>query len=88
MRFQDVRQILLTHIHLDHAGATGTILERHPHIDVLVHSRGAPHMVDPSKLMTSAGRLYGQDMDRLWGEVKPVAANRLRALDGARSSSS
>jgi glyoxylase-like metal-dependent hydrolase (beta-lactamase superfamily II) len=82
MRFQDVRQILLTHIHLDHAGATGTILEGHPHIDVLVHARGAPHMVDPSKLLTSAGRLYGQDMDRLWGEVKPVAANRLRALDG------
>ena len=82
MRFQDVRQILLTHIHLDHAGATGTILERHPHIGVLVHSRGAPHMVDPSKLMSSAGRLYGQDMDRLWGEVKPVASNRLRALDG------
>jgi len=64
IRFQDVRQILLTHIHLDHAGATGTILARYPHIEVLVHSRGAPHMVDPSKLLTSAGRLYGQDMDR------------------------
>jgi len=85
IRFQDVRQILLTHIHLDHAGATGTILARYPHIEVLVHSRGAPHMVDPSKLLTSAGRLYGQDMDRLWGEVKPVAAERLRVLEGGET---
>ena len=67
-----MRQILVTHIHLDHAGAVGTILERHPHIEVIVHSRGAPHLADPSKLLASAGRLYGQDMDRLWGDVKPV----------------
>jgi glyoxylase-like metal-dependent hydrolase (beta-lactamase superfamily II) len=85
IRFQDVRQILLTHIHLDHAGATGTILERHPHIQVLVHSLGARHLSDPSKLLTSAGRLYGQDMDRLWGEVKPVAADRLHVLDGGET---
>lgn len=85
IRFQDVRQILLTHIHLDHAGATGTILGRYPHIEVLVHSRGAPHMADPSKLLTSAGRLYGQDMDRLWGEVKPVAADRLHVLNGGET---
>ena len=82
IRFRDVRHILLTHIHLDHAGATGTILERHPHIEVLVHTRGAPHLVDPSKLISSAGRLYGQDMDRLWGEVRPVPAERIRTLEG------
>ncbi len=85
IRFRDVAQILLTHIHLDHAGATGTILERHPHMDVLVHTRGVPHLVDPSKLVASAGRLYGQDMDKLWGEIRPVPAARIRALDGGET---
>jgi len=85
IRFDDVRQILITHIHLDHAGATGSILERHPHIEVIVHGRGAPHMADPSKLMASAGRLYGQDMDRLWGEVKPVAVRSLRVVEGGET---
>jgi glyoxylase-like metal-dependent hydrolase (beta-lactamase superfamily II) len=85
IRFGDVRQLLLTHIHLDHAGATGSIVEKHPHIEVLVHARGARHMVDPSKLLASAGRLYGQDMDRLWGEIKPVDASRIRALDGGET---
>jgi glyoxylase-like metal-dependent hydrolase (beta-lactamase superfamily II) len=85
IRFGDVRQILITHIHLDHAGATGSILEQHPHIEVIVHGRGAPHMADPSKLMASAGRLYGQDMDRLWGEVKPVAARSLRVVEGGET---
>ena len=78
----DVRQILLTHIHLDHAGATGTLLKERPDIDVFVHERGAPHLVDPSKLLVSAGRLYGQDMDRLWGEILPVPADRVRPLRG------
>jgi glyoxylase-like metal-dependent hydrolase (beta-lactamase superfamily II) len=85
IRFTDVRQLLVTHIHLDHAGAVGTIVERHPHIEVFVHERGAPHMVDPSKLLSSAGRLYGQDMDRLWGEVRPVAAARIHALSGGET---
>jgi glyoxylase-like metal-dependent hydrolase (beta-lactamase superfamily II) len=85
INFGDVRQILITHIHLDHAGATGSILEQHPHIEVIVHGRGAPHMADPSKLMASAGRLYGQDMDRLWGEVKPVAARSLRVVEGGET---
>ena len=83
--FRDVRQLLITHIHLDHAGATGTIVERHPHIDVFVHERGAPHMIDPSKLLNSAGRLYGQDMDRLWGDVRPVPAARIRVLKGGEA---
>ena len=85
IRFGDVRQVLVTHIHLDHAGAVGTIVEKHPHIEVLVHERGAPHLVDPAKLLSSAGRLYGQDMERLWGEVKPVDAARLRALTGGET---
>src|SRR5258708_30266546 len=77
IRFEDVRQILVTHIHLDHSGATGQILEKYPHIEVVVHSRGARHLADPTKLMASAGRLYGQDMHRLWGDVKPVAPSDL-----------
>jgi glyoxylase-like metal-dependent hydrolase (beta-lactamase superfamily II) len=82
IRFEDVRQILITHIHLDHAGATGSITAKFPHIEVVVHRRGAPHLADPSKLLASAGRLYQQDMDRLWGEVKPVDQARLRVIDG------
>ena len=80
--FGDVRQVLLTHIHLDHAGATGTLLRENPAIEVFVHERGAPHLVDPSKLLASASRLYGADMQRLWGEVSAVPAARVRALKG------
>jgi glyoxylase-like metal-dependent hydrolase (beta-lactamase superfamily II) len=79
---RDVRQILLTHIHLDHAGGTGTLLKENPAIDVLVHERGAPHLSSPEKLMSSATRLYGQDMERLWGDVLPVPKERLRLLQG------
>jgi glyoxylase-like metal-dependent hydrolase (beta-lactamase superfamily II) len=78
----DLRQILLTHIHLDHAGATGSLVRMNPAIEVFVHHRGARHVVDPSRLLNSAGRLYGQDMDRLWGEVLPVAASQVRELTG------
>ena len=83
--FADVRQILITHIHLDHSGAVGQIVGRHPHIEVIVHARGAPHLADPSKLLASAGRLYGQDMDRLWGDVKPVPTKHLRIVDGGET---
>ena len=76
----DVRAILLTHIHLDHAGATGTLLRECPNATVFVHEAGAPHMVDPSKLVTSASRLYGADMERLWGEILPVPKERLRTI--------
>ena len=78
----DVRQILLTHIHLDHAGATGSLVRENPTIDVFVHERGAPHMIEPSKLLASAGRLYGADMGRLWGDFLPVPADRVRPLKG------
>jgi glyoxylase-like metal-dependent hydrolase (beta-lactamase superfamily II) len=85
IRFADVRQILVTHIHLDHSGGVGSILEQHPHIEVVVHGRGAPHLADPAKLLASAGRLYAQDMDRLWGDVKPVPAARLHVVEGGET---
>ena len=80
LRLADVTDLLLTHIHLDHAGATGTLLRRNPHLRVYVHERGAPHLVDPGKLLSSAARLYGAEMDRLWAEVAPVPASRLTTL--------
>ena len=82
VRLADVTHILLTHIHLDHAGATGTILRQHPRIKVFVQERGAPHVIDPSKLVASASRLYGDQMERLWGEILPVPAASLTILSG------
>lgn len=80
------RALLLTHIHLDHAGGTGALVERWPELDVYVHERGAPHVIDPSKLLASAGRLYGADnMKRLWGEILPVPAERVTALRGGET---
>ena len=84
-RVADVRQLLLTHIHLDHAGATGSLVRENPDIEVFVHERGAPHMVNPERLLQSAGRLYGADMGPLWGEFLPVPAERLRALKGGET---
>jgi glyoxylase-like metal-dependent hydrolase (beta-lactamase superfamily II) len=78
--WRDLRAVLLTHIHLDHAGASGHILNRAPGATLYVHERGAPHMADPSKLMASAARLYQTDMDRLWGEMLPVPADRMHIL--------
>jgi glyoxylase-like metal-dependent hydrolase (beta-lactamase superfamily II) len=68
----DVRHLLLSHIHLDHAGATGLIVREHPHVQVHVSEIGAPHLVDPSRLEASARRLYGEAFDELWGELAPV----------------
>jgi glyoxylase-like metal-dependent hydrolase (beta-lactamase superfamily II) len=78
----DIRQILLTHIHLDHAGGVGALMEECPAAELFVHERGAPHMIDPSRLIASATRLYGSDMERLWGEMRPVPASRVRTLHG------
>ena len=78
----DVRTLLLTHIHLDHAGATGSLLRENPDITVYVHERGAPHMIDPSKLLASAARLYGDQMEELWGAFLPVPEANVRALAG------
>jgi len=78
------RALLLTHIHFDHAGATGALVRRWPDIPVYVHERGAPHMVDPARLVSSAGLLYGGDegLKRLWGEMVPVPEANLRVLTG------
>ena len=82
---QPPRALLLTHIHLDHAGAAGAIVRRWPEVVVYVHERGARHLVDPSKLLASAERLYGDEMERLWGEVVPVPRERLRPLAGGET---
>jgi glyoxylase-like metal-dependent hydrolase (beta-lactamase superfamily II) len=76
------RAILLTHIHLDHAAATGALARRWPSVEVYVHERGAPHLIDPSRLLASAERLYGDDMERLWGEVVPVPEENIKPLSG------
>jgi glyoxylase-like metal-dependent hydrolase (beta-lactamase superfamily II) len=79
------RALLLTHIHLDHAGASGSLVRRFPDLRVYVHEVGAPHLVDPAKLLTSAARLYGDDMERLWGEVLPVPEANVVVLTGGET---
>jgi len=79
---RDVRALLLTHIHLDHAGATGVLVRENPELRVYVHERGAPHLIDPSRLLASARRIYGDRMDVLWGEVAAVPAANVVALAG------
>lgn len=76
------RALLLTHIHLDHAAATGALVRRWPDLEVYVHERGAPHLIDPTKLLASAERLYGDRMQRLWGEIVPVPEANVTALAG------
>lgn len=76
------RALLLTHIHLDHAAATGALVRRWPDLEVYVHERGAPHLIDPAKLLASAGRLYGDQMQRLWGEIVPVPEANVKPLAG------
>jgi glyoxylase-like metal-dependent hydrolase (beta-lactamase superfamily II) len=68
----DVRHLLLSHIHLDHAGAAGVLVREHPGLQVHVSAIGAPHLLDPSRLEASARRLYGDEFDTLWGELAPV----------------
>jgi glyoxylase-like metal-dependent hydrolase (beta-lactamase superfamily II) len=75
-------KILLTHIHLDHAGAAGALVRRWPDAEVWVHERGARHMLDPSRLVASAERLWGEDNERLWGGMAPVPEANLRILTG------
>ena len=76
----DVRHLLLSHIHLDHAGAAGTIVREHPHVQVHVSAVGAPHLVDPSRLEASARRLYGDTFDALWGELAAVPEENIRIV--------
>jgi glyoxylase-like metal-dependent hydrolase (beta-lactamase superfamily II) len=79
------RALALTHIHLDHAGAAGSLARRFEDLEVWVHERGARHLLDPSRLIDSATRLYGREMERLWGEVLPVPESRLRVLHGGET---
>jgi glyoxylase-like metal-dependent hydrolase (beta-lactamase superfamily II) len=82
---EEITQLAVTHIHLDHAGSAGVLMRRLPRARLLVHPVGAPHMIDPTKLMASATRIYGDRMEELWGEVAPVPADRVDILeDGAR----
>ncbi len=78
----DIHAVLLTHIHLDHAGAVGSIVAANPQLTVYVHQRGAPHLIDPSRLINSATRIYGDMMDTLWGEFLAVPAERMVQLTG------
>ena len=82
---QDVRHILLTHIHLDHAGAAGTLLARLPQARLYVHSRGAAHLKAPERLMGSAAQIYGDQMDTLWGEMRPVPEAQMTVLEGGET---
>jgi glyoxylase-like metal-dependent hydrolase (beta-lactamase superfamily II) len=78
LRLEDIRHLLLSHIHLDHAGAAGTLVRRHPDLTVWVSEVGAPHLIDPSRLERSARRLYGDLFDPLWGELAPVPERNVR----------
>ncbi|MEO8450732.1 MAG: MBL fold metallo-hydrolase [Gemmatimonadota bacterium] len=81
----DVHAILLTHIHLDHAGATGSVVKANPAIEVFVHELGATHLIDPTKLLASATRVFGDRMDTLWGEFLAVPRERVRILQGGEA---
>ncbi|MCS5703057.1 MAG: MBL fold metallo-hydrolase [Acidobacteria bacterium] len=86
LTLDDLGSILLTHIHLDHAGATGTIVKRNPRIKVYVHEKGVPHMIDPERLLVSVGRLYGEHrMDELFGDFLPVPKENIQSLSGGES---
>ncbi len=78
----DVRHLLLSHIHLDHAGAAGPLVRRHPGLTVWVSEIGKPHLIDPSRLERSARRLYGELFDPLWGELAAVPEENVRVAAG------
>jgi len=80
LELHDVRHLLLSHIHLDHAGAAGTLVREHPHLQVHVSGIGAPHLVAPERLERSARRLYGDTFDTLWGELAPVPAENVHVV--------
>jgi glyoxylase-like metal-dependent hydrolase (beta-lactamase superfamily II) len=80
LQLADVRHLLLTHIHPDHAGAAGSLVARNPGLQVHVHAVGAPHLVDPVRLDRSARRLYGDEFDRLFGPIEPVPEENVHVL--------
>ncbi len=77
----DIRHLLLSHIHLDHAGAAGVLVRRHPGLKVHVSAVGAPHLVDPARLERSARRLYGDEFNTLWGELAPVPKQNVNVVN-------
>lgn len=79
---QDVTHILPTHVHLDHAGATGSLVRQLPKAQVYVHSKGAPHLSDTSKVIASAARIYGERMHMLWGKIESTPESRLHTIEG------
>jgi len=79
------KRLLLTHIHFDHAGASGALVERFPDLEVCVHERGAAHMIDPERLTSSASRLYGDRMEELWGRIVPVPEANVTVLYGGET---
>ncbi|GAC1350915.1 MAG: MBL fold metallo-hydrolase [Ktedonobacteraceae bacterium] len=79
---QDVTHILATHVHLDHAGVTGSLVRQLPKAQVYVHSKGASHLIDTSKVVASAARIYGDRMQMLWGEIESTPAERVHVLEG------
>lgn len=81
LELTDVRHLLLSHIHLDHAGAAGVLVREHPELQVHVSEIGAPHLVDPSRLEASARRLYGEEFDTLWGELAPVPEENIAVVE-------
>jgi glyoxylase-like metal-dependent hydrolase (beta-lactamase superfamily II) len=81
----DLDAILLTHIHLDHAGATGALVRENPALSVYVHASGARHLHDPTKLLASAGRLWGDQLKVLFGETLPVPQGNLRIVEGGET---
>ena len=81
----NLEAVLLTHIHLDHAGATGALVRENPRLAVYVHRLGAPHMIDPSKLLASAARLWPNDLQQLFGDALPVPKENLRILEGGET---
>jgi glyoxylase-like metal-dependent hydrolase (beta-lactamase superfamily II) len=83
--FRTLDALLLTHIHLDHAGATGALVRENPNLKVYVHEFGLVHMIDPARLLASAGRLYGGDLQTLYGECAPVPENNLNQIQGGES---
>jgi glyoxylase-like metal-dependent hydrolase (beta-lactamase superfamily II) len=85
LAISDLNAILLTHIHLDHAGATGTLVRENPDLEVYVHASGARHMADPAKLLASAGRLWGDQLPILFGETIPVPQENLLILEGGET---
>jgi len=79
----DLATVVVTHIHLDHAGGVGDIAAMYPRAEIVVHERGARHLADPSRLMASARMVYGDELDELFGVLSPTPAGRIRAVDGS-----